>query len=119
MVDAHSEGMIMSLRQLIGCSAAALVGAGAMLASVASTQASMIQVSRHATPLVQHVDCAIGAHIGPLGACIIGNNDNPPVVVERPVVDAPAPQANDGCSTKSVTRTNGNGDSETHTSTNC
>ena len=109
----------MSLRQLIGCSAAALVGAGAMLASVASTQASMIQVSRHATPLVQHVDCAIGAHLGPLGACIIGHDDNPPVVVEHRVIDAPDPQATDGCSTKSVTRTDQNGGSETHTKTNC
>jgi hypothetical protein len=68
MVDAHSEGMIMSLRQLIGCSAAALVGTGALLASVATTQAAMLPVSRLATPGVQYADCAIGAHVGPLGA---------------------------------------------------
>ncbi len=106
-------------RQLIGCSAAALVGAGAMLASVATTQATMLPVSHYATPYVQHVDCAIGAHIGPLGACIIGHDDNPPVVVEHRVIDTPDPQAVDGCSTKTVTRTDGNGDSETHTKTNC
>jgi hypothetical protein len=111
--------MIMSSRHLIGCFAAALVGAGAMLASVATTQATMLPVSRYATPYVQHVDCAIGAHIGPLGACIIGRDDSPPVVVEHRVIDAPDPQAADGCSTKSVTRTDGNGDSETHTKTNC
>jgi hypothetical protein len=111
--------MIMSLRQLIGCSAAALVGAGAVLASVVTTQAAMLPVSRLATPHVQYVDCAIGAHIGPLGACIIGNNDNPPVVVEHRVVDAPDPQAADGCSTKSVTKTDGAGNTETRTKSNC
>ena len=109
----------MSSRQLIGCSAAALVGAGAMLASVATTQATMRPVSHYATPYVQHVDCAIGAHIGPLGACIIGQDDNPPVVVEHRVVDAPGPQGADGCSTKSVTRADATGGAETHTKTNC
>jgi len=109
----------MSSRQLIGGFATALVGAGAILASVGATQATMLPVSRYATPYVQHVDCAIGAHIGPLGACIIGHDDNPPVVVEHRVVDAPDPQAVDGCSTKSVTRTDSSGDSETHTKTNC
>jgi hypothetical protein len=111
--------MIMSSHQLIGCFAAALLGAGAMLASVSASQATMLPAPRFATPNVQRVDCAIGAHIGPLGACIIGHDDNPPVVVGPPVVEAPAPQAAEGCATKSVTRTNANGDSETHTSTNC
>jgi len=111
--------MIMSSRQLIGGLTAALVGAGAMLASVAATQATMLPVSRYATPDVQPVDCAIGAHIGPLGACIIGHDDNPPVVVEHRVIDSPDPQAANGCSTKSVTRTDASGDSETRTKTNC
>ena len=109
----------MSSRQLIGCLAADLVGASAMLASVATTQATMLPVSRYATHDVQPVDCAIGAHIGPLGACIIGHDDNPPVVVEHRVIDAPNPQAADGCATKSVTRTDASGDSETRTKTNC
>ena len=109
----------MSSRQLIGGFAAALVGAGAILASVGAAQATMLPVSRYASPYVQQVDCAIGAHIGPLGACIIGHDDNPPVVVEHRVVDAPDPQAVGGCSTQSVTRTDGSGDSETHTRTNC
>ena len=109
----------MSSRQLIGGFAAALLGAGAMLASVAPTQATMFPAPRYATPDVQYVDCAIGAHIGPLGACILGHDDNPPVVVERRVIDAPDPQSADGCSTKSVVRTDGNGDSETHVGTNC
>jgi hypothetical protein len=117
--DAHTEGMIMSSRQLIGGFAAALVGAGAILASVGATQATMLPVSRYATPDVQHVDCAFSAHIGPLGACIISHDNNPPIVVEHRVVDAPDLQAADGCSTKSVTRTDGSGASETHTKTNC
>jgi len=119
MSDAQTQGMIMSLHQLIGCSAAALVGAGAILATVATTKAVTLPVTRLAAPYIQNVDCAIGAHIGPLGACIIGNDDNPPVVVEHRVVDAPDPQAADGCSTKSVTRTDSSGDSETRTKTNC
>jgi hypothetical protein len=54
-----------------------------------------------------------------LGACIISHDDNPPIVVEHRVIDAPDLQAADGCSTKSVTRTDGSGASETHTKTNC
>jgi hypothetical protein len=108
----------MSLRQLIGCSSATLVGAGAILASVATTQAVTLPVTRHATSNFQHVDCAIGAHVGPLGTCIIGSDDSPPVVVEHRV-DAPYSQSSDGCSTKSVTKTDGTGDTETHTKTNC
>jgi len=109
----------MSSRQLTGGFTAALVGAGAMLASVVATQATMLPASRYATPYVQPVDCAIGAHIGPLGACIIGQDDNRPVVVEHRVTDSPGPQATEGCSTKSVTRTNDSGDTETHTKPNC
>jgi hypothetical protein len=109
----------MSSRQWIGGFGAALVGAGAILASASATQATMLPASRFATPYVQPVNCAIGAHIGPLGACIIGHDDNPPVVVEHRVVNAPDAQGGDGCSTRSVTRTDGNGDSETHTQTNC
>jgi hypothetical protein len=106
----------MSLRQLMGGSAAAIVGAGALLASVVAAPASMLPVSHFATPNVQHVDCAVGAHIGPLGGCIIGNDDHPPVVIERRAADAPD---SDGCGTKSVTRTDSSGNSETKTKTNC
>jgi hypothetical protein len=119
IVDAHTEGKAMSLHQLIGYSAATLVGAGAMLPSVAAAQATMLPVSHYATPDVQYVDCAVGAHIGPLGACILGHDDKPPVVVERRAVDAPDPQGADGCATKSVTRTDGVGNGETKTKTNC
>jgi len=117
---AQTEGIVTSLRQLMGCSAAAVVGAGAMLASVAAAQSTMLPVPRYATPYVQHVDCAVGAHVGPLGGCILGHDDNPPpVVIERRAADAPDSRDADGCATKSITRTNGTGDSETKTKTNC
>ena len=109
----------MSLRQLIGGSAVAFVGAAALLASVAATQAVTLPVTHYPSPPVRQVDCAVGAHIGPLGACILGNEDNPPVVVEHRVIDGADPQAADGCSTKSVTRTDPSGVSETRTKTNC
>jgi hypothetical protein len=105
----------MPLRQLIGCTA--VVGAGAMLATVAVAQATMVPISRPATPYIQHVDCAVGAHVGPLGGCILGNDDNRPP--EHRAVDAPDARDADGCQTKSVTRSDDAGNSETKTKTNC
>jgi hypothetical protein len=112
-----SEGKNMFSRQLTGGSLAALLCAGALFASVATTQAAMSPVRSFATPNVRSVDCAVGAHIGPVGGCIIGTDDPPPVVVERRAADAPNPS--DGCATKSVTRTDNMGNSETKTKTNC
>jgi hypothetical protein len=110
----------MILRQLIGGSAAAIVGAGTILASILSSQAAMVPVSHYPT-LAIHVDCAVGAHIGPLGGCILGddNPNPPPVVIERRAADAPPPNSADGCATKSVTKTDDTGNSETKTKTNC
>jgi hypothetical protein len=91
-----------------------------MLASVATADAAMLPVTHIATPYVQHVDCAVGAHIGPLGGCILGDDHSPPpVVIERRATDDPAPRDTDGCASKSVTRTDGMGNSETKTKTNC
>jgi hypothetical protein len=112
----------MSSRQFLNGSVAALVGAGAIALSLASAQAAMLPMRMVPESSVQRVDCAIGAHIGPVGGCILGN-DNPPavvqeapaVIVERPV-DAPPP---DGCATKSVTTTDGMGNSQTRSKTNC
>jgi hypothetical protein len=134
----------MTLRQLMGCSVAALVGAGAILAPLASAQASMLSAPHYATPYVQHIDCAVGAHVGPLGGCILGDNpppvvierrvdDNPPpvvierrvddntapVVIERRAADAPVAPDADGCASKSITKTDGMGNTETKTKTNC
>jgi len=122
----------MFLRQLMGCSVAAIVGAGAILGSVATAQATMLSIPHYADSSVRHVDCAVGAHIGPLGGCILGVDNAPrPVIVEQRPVEAPAPviveqraadvpsaDAN-GCASKSVTRTDGLGNSETKTKTNC
>lgn len=106
----------MNLHRITGGSAAAVVGLGTFLASVVSGQAAMRPVPHYAITPIQRVECALGAHIGRLGGCILGD-DNPPVVVERRV-DAPPPDAS-GCATKSVTRTDGAGNSETKTQTNC
>ena len=103
----------MALHRLIGYSAAAILGVGTMFTSVIPTQATMFPLVRYAAPYVQHVDCAVGAHIGPLGGCILGTDDSRPAVVEHP------DNANPGCETKSVTRTDASGNSETKTKTNC
>ncbi len=109
----------MSLRQLIGCSAATLVGAGAILASATATQAVTLPVTRHAATNVQHVDCAIGAHIGPLGAASSVTTttrlswssiaSSTRRILKPPTVAQPS----------LVTRTDSSGDSETRTKTNC
>jgi len=101
----------MSLRQLIVCSTAAIIGGGALLASVAATEATILPASLKVTPYVQRVDCAVGAHLGPLGACILGSDDSTRA--------APDPRGDGGCATKSVTKTDSNGASETRTETNC
>jgi hypothetical protein len=119
-IEAQTEGKAMFLRQLIGYSAAAIVGAGAMLSSVATAQATMLPAPHYANSSVRNVDCAVGAHIGPVGGCILGvDNAPPPVIVERRAVDVPAPVEADGCASKSMTRTDGMGNSETRTKTDC
>jgi hypothetical protein len=116
---AKSMERAMLSRHLIGLSAVALVGAGSMFATAAPLTA--IPAAQQTTPYVQRVDCAVGAHIGPLGACVLGTDDTPapapPTIVEHRAADVPA--APDGCQTKSVTHTDGMGDSETKTKTNC
>jgi hypothetical protein len=102
----------MSLRKFAGCSAAAVVAAGAMFASVVPTQATMYPAAHFATTYVQHVDCALGMHIGPLGGCILGTD-------EPRHDDVDHRDDSGGCQTKSVTRQDSNGNSETKTKTNC
>ncbi|MGD0720151.1 MAG: hypothetical protein ABR970_03785 [Roseiarcus sp.] len=109
----------MSHNLFFGCSAAAIVGAGSILVSVAGAGAAMLPVQRAAPAYVQPVECAVGAHIGPLGGCILGNDDErPPVVIERRSADVPEPQP-DGCATKSVTTTDSAGNTVTRTKSNC
>jgi hypothetical protein len=53
---------------------AAFAAAGAMLLAAATAQAAIFPASpgAHLGPNVQLTWCAVGAHIGPLGACIGG-----------------------------------------------
>jgi len=62
----------MMIRNLTGACAAALMAAG--LLTVSNTaEAAMAPVSPAAsTADVQPVDCFLGAHLGPLGACVGG-----------------------------------------------
>lgn len=102
----------MSLSKFVGCSAAAVVAAGAMFASIVPSEATMFPVAVHATSNFQSVDCAVGAHIGPLGGCILGTDDPRPGVVEHRDDQV-------GCETKSVTRQDANGNTQTKTKSNC
>ena len=99
----------MLVHKLVGCSA--VVAVGAMFASIAPTQATMYH-TQFSTPYIQHVDCAVGFHLGPVGTCVIGTDDPGPAVVERH-------DDNVGCETKSVTKQDAAGNSVTKTKTNC
>jgi hypothetical protein len=114
-------------RNLVGISAVALF-AGTIFAYAAPLSAPATQP---VDSYIHHVDCAVGAHLGPLGACIIGTDDPPPaapVVIEQRAADVPAPDVTtqktttldaNGCQTKSVTQSDSVGNSETKTKTNC
>jgi len=51
------------------------LAAGVMLATVTIAQAALAPAPafRYSAPDVQTVECAVGAHIGPVGACIGGD----------------------------------------------
>ena len=66
----------MSILKIAGCGAAATL---ASLISIGSTQAAMAPAVNAGNLTIQHVDCAVGFHLGPAGACILGtDNDRPP-----------------------------------------
>ena len=95
----------------ITCSAVALTVAA--FASAAPANAAMAPAFQHLNPAVQHVDCAVGFHIGPAGACVLGvEEEHHDRVIERRATD-------EDCATKTVKRTNGEGDSVTRTTKNC
>ncbi len=109
----------MSILKIAGCGASAAL---ASLISIGSTQAAMAPALNAGNPNVHSVDCAVGFHIGPAGACILGgDNDRPPpphaVVVDPP--PAVVERKDGGCETKSVNRTDAEGNSETRTKSNC
>jgi hypothetical protein len=62
----------MLTRKLRGGSLAALIAAGAMLLSATISQAAMAPApgASYAGSDIQLAFCAVGAHIGPVGACI-------------------------------------------------
>jgi len=66
--------MLSSKIKVIGGSLATLVAAGAMLLTSATAEAAMAPTSsgQYAPPDIQSAWCALGAHIGPVGACIGG-----------------------------------------------
>jgi hypothetical protein len=73
--DGSPKEEIMFSFRLNGGSRVALA-AGMMLATVTIAQAAVAPApgSLYSTPYIQTVDCAVGAHIGPLGACIGGED---------------------------------------------
>ena len=100
----------MSIYKYLGCSTAVM--AGVMLTWVAPTKAFLYPVAPAATSYIQHVDCAAGFHVGPVGTCVIGTDEPHDKVMERR-------DDHVGCDTKSVTRQDEAGNSETKTKTNC
>jgi hypothetical protein len=102
----------MVLNKLTGCSAAAIISVAAMLAGVVPSQAAMQHAAFYASSDVRHVDCAVGAHVGPVGGCILGTDDPHPVVAEHR-------DNNGGCETKSVSKQDAQGNTETKTKTDC
>jgi hypothetical protein len=107
----------MSIVKIAGYGAFAAM---ASLISIGSTQAAMAPALPGLSSNIQHVDCAVGLHLGPAGVCIVGVDNDPP---PRAIVVDPQPVVVDhndqGCETKSVTRTNSDGASETRTKSNC
>src|SRR5580658_10070035 len=59
-------------REFLGGSLASVVVAGAMLLAPVTAQAAMspAPLGAYAASDVQNVGCLLGAHVGPLGACI-------------------------------------------------
>jgi hypothetical protein len=110
----------MPILKIAGCGASAAL---ASLISIGSTQAAMAPAVNTGSPKVHFVDCAVGFHIGPAGACILGVDNDPPPPPPRAVVVDPPPvvveHSEGGCVTKSVNRTDAEGNSETKTKSNC
>jgi hypothetical protein len=116
LFPSNTKGVTMFVQKAMGGAAAAAIAA---FLSIGCSQAAMAPAIQHAAPSVHYVDCTVGLHIGPLGTCVVGVDNAPPpppddrrVMVEHHDVDG-------GCQTKSVNRTDSEGNSETKTKTNC
>ena len=100
----------MNMHWITGSAAAFAIAA---FMSGGAAQAAMSPALHNDASMVHRVDCAIGLHIGPAGGCILGTDEHHhEKVIERRATD-------DGCQTKTVHRSDGMGNSETHTKTNC
>jgi hypothetical protein len=102
------------MRKIITSSALAAMS---LIMTGGATYAAMAPTIPDDPAKIVRVDCAAGVHLGPSGTCILGTDDRappppPPAVVERPAVDP-------GCTTRTEKRTNGEGDSQTRSVTNC
>ena len=99
----------MNIRWITGSAATVAIG---VLASGGGAQAAMSPTVHYDTSSVQRVDCAVGFHLGPAGACILGTEEHHERVIERRATD-------EGCQTKTVHRSDDMGHSETHSRTDC
>lgn len=99
----------MSALRLMGCATAATI---ASLITFGSASAAMAPVVQNDAPDVSSLIALWECNLGPAGVCVIGTDEpRHDTVIERRSVD-------EGCRTKSVTRENGMGDTETRTKTN-
>ncbi|MGD0722764.1 MAG: hypothetical protein ABR970_17145 [Roseiarcus sp.] len=64
----------MNIRKLTSFCAAAAMGVGLVVSASASVEAAMAPAPAvsYSNPQVQLADCLLGAHLGPLGACVGG-----------------------------------------------
>jgi hypothetical protein len=100
------------------------------LASAVPASAGTFAAPLNSSLPIQTVACAVGAHLGPLGACVIGAEDPPPVVIEHRAADVPPPppdgtttrsvtQDSNGCTTKTIEQNDGMGNSAAKSQSNC
>jgi hypothetical protein len=111
----RKKGKAMFVSKSMNGALAAMFGAGIFCASVASGQAAMAPMAPHAAPNVQKVDCAVGMRLGPLGGCVLGTDDDH----RDKVIEHRSADDRDGCTTKTIKKTDDMGNSETRSKTNC
>jgi hypothetical protein len=100
------------------------------LASAVPASAGTFAAPLNSNLPILTIGCAVGAHLGPLGACVIGTEDPPPVVIEHRAADVPPPPADgtttrsvtqdaNGCATKTIEQNDGMGNSAAKSQSNC
>jgi len=94
----------------------AAIAAFALALSAGASQAAMAPATHFDGSNIQRTDCAVGFHLGPAGACIIGTPDVEPA---PRVIEEHRATHDEGCETRSVQRSDPMGNTETRTKTNC